>query len=139
MLPRYWPQNLLRRRKHNALLAQAATWPTAAAKLLAGKIVSRDPLAEGGTSFQDSQVESPYFFTVNGSYFGGHLRGVPMSDSEAHRALKLLPEDMEVTVRYNPANPDQTATLPDDKVCPQGTLVCGLICTSCKPRRSGLN
>ena len=37
-----------------------------------------------------------------------------MSDSEANRALKLVPEDTEVQVRYNPANPDQAATLPTD-------------------------
>ncbi len=109
-----WLPNLLRRRKRDALLAQAATWPTATAKLLAGKVVERDPLAEGGTSFQDRQLESPYFFTVGGSYFGGHLRGQPMSDSEAHRALKLLHEDTEVLVRYNPANPDHAATLATD-------------------------
>jgi hypothetical protein len=37
-----------------------------------------------------------------------------MSDSEAHRALKMVPEDMPVRVRYNPANPDQTVVLAED-------------------------
>lgn len=110
--------NLFARRKRAALLAQAATWPLIPAHLLKSTVVPRSPLAEGGTSFQDSQVESAFYFTLvnhaKGSYFGGHLRSTPMSDSEAHRALKLLPEDTPVEVRYNPQNPDQTLTLPTD-------------------------
>ena len=30
-----------------------------------------------------------------------------MSDSEAHRALKLVPEDTPVQIRYNPTKPDR--------------------------------
>ncbi len=106
--------NLLRRRKRDALLGAAAAWPTLPAKLLKSTVVSKDPLAEGDTAFQDSQVESAFYFTFSGSYFGGHLRTTPVSDSEGHRLLRQLPEDTEVTIRYNPANPDQTVTLPAD-------------------------
>ena len=109
-----WIPLLLRRRKRSALLEQAKTWPVVEAKTLASKAVEKDPLAQGGTAFQDSQVETAFYFTLEGSYYGGHLRSGPMSDSEAHRALKLVPEDTEVTVRYNPANPDQTIALPED-------------------------
>ena len=37
-----------------------------------------------------------------------------MSDSEAHRALRLLPEDMPVVVRYNTQDPDQAVVFPAD-------------------------
>lgn len=110
--------NIFARRRRETLLAQAAAWPVISAQLLKSSVVPRDPLAEGGTTFQDSQVESAFYFTLvnhpKGSYFGGHLRSTPMSDSEAHRALKLLPEDTPVEVRYNPQNPDQSVTLPTD-------------------------
>ena len=106
--------NQLRRRKRDALLGAAAGWPTASARLLKSAVVAKDPLAEDGTAFQESQVEAAFYFTLAGSYFGGHLRTTPVSDSEAHRLLRHLPEDTEVMVRYNPENPDRTATLPGD-------------------------
>ena len=106
--------NLVRRRKREALLRAAASWPTIQARLLKSTVVPKDPLAEEGTAFQESQVESAFYFTISGSYFGGHLRSTPLSDSEGHRLLRQLPEDTEVTIRYNPDNPDQTVTLPAD-------------------------
>ncbi len=106
--------NLLRRHKREALISAAASWPTITARLLKSAIVPKDPLAEERTAFQESQVEAAFYFTLNGSYFGGHLRTTPLSDSEGHRLLRQLPEDTEVTVRYNPENADQTATLPAD-------------------------
>ena len=106
--------NLLRRRKREALLSAAAGWPAISARLLKSTVVPRDPVAEEGTAFQESQVESAFYFTLSGSYFGGHLRTRPLSDSEGHRLLRQLPEDTPVTIRYNPANPDQSATLAAD-------------------------
>ena len=110
--------NLLNRRRRDALLAQAAGWPRITGRLLKSTVVEKDPLAQEGTSFQDRQVECAFYFTLTGhaagSYFGGHLRSTPLSDSEAHRALKLLPEDTAVEVRYNPENPDQAVALPAD-------------------------
>ena len=106
--------NLLRRRKRDALLSAATSWPATTARLLKSTVVPKDPLAKEGTAFQEAQVESAFYFTLSGSYFGGHLRTMPLSDSEGHRLLRQLPEDTEVTVRYNPENPDQTVTLPAD-------------------------
>ena len=102
------------RRKHEALLRQAAAWPTVTANLLKSTVEEKNPLAEGGTAFQDRQVEAAFYFTLESGYFGGHLRSAPMSDSEAHRALRILPEDTPVEIRYNPQNPDETATLATD-------------------------
>ncbi len=109
-----WLPLKIKQRKCEALLRGAAGWPVTTAKLLKSIVVLKDPLAEGETAFQDSQVESPYYFVLPGGYFGGHARSVPLSDSEAHRLLRLLPEDTEINVRYNPANLDETATLPGD-------------------------
>ena len=109
-----WLPTLLRRRKRAALLSAAAQWPTISAKLLKSSVVTRDALAEGGTAFQDSQVESAFYFTLPQGYYGGHLRSVPVSDSEGHRLLRLLPEDLEVNVRYNPDDPDQAVALSED-------------------------
>lgn len=113
-----WLPLLLRRRKREHALAAAATWPTTTASLLESIVVEKDPLAEGGTAFQDRQIESAFYFTLPGrdgaSYYGGHLRSVPLSDTEAHRLIRQLPEDTPVQVRYNPANPDETHVLAQD-------------------------
>jgi hypothetical protein len=109
-----WIPLLLRRRKREQALAQCATWPTVTARLLKSTVIEKDPLAEQGTAFQDRQIESAYYFTLDGSYYGGHLRSIPLSDSEAHRMVRTLAEDTPVVVRYNPTNPDQTHTLPAD-------------------------
>ncbi len=114
-----WLIRLLRQRKRARALAIAASWPTISARLLSSKVIPKDLAADGGTAFQDRQIESAFYFTLEGSYYGGHLRSTPLSDSEAHRLLKQLPEDLPVTVRYNPANPDQTHTFDTDN---QGAL-----------------
>jgi hypothetical protein len=115
-----WIPLLLRRRKREALLREAAAWPIATARLLKATVVEKDALAEGGTSFQDRQVEAQFYFILEnhsmGSYFGGRLRSVQLSDSEAHRAARLLVEDLPVRVRFNAQNPDQAAVLPTDNV-----------------------
>src|SRR5580704_10525821 len=97
-----WLPLLLRRRKREQSLAQAAAWPTTTAKLLKSIVIEKDPLAEGGTAFQDRQIESAFYFTLNGSYYGGHLLS------------RQLLEDTPVIVRYNPANPDETHTFAAD-------------------------
>jgi hypothetical protein len=113
-----WLPLLFRRRRREQHLAEAAAWPIVTAKLLGSKVVEQDPLATGGTAFQTSQIESAFYFTLEGhalgSYFGGHLRSTPVSDSEGHRLLRGLPEDTPVRIRYNPANPDQTCAFARD-------------------------
>src|ERR1700712_5077466 len=96
-------------------LKAAPTWPTAQAKLLKPTLVDKDELAEG-TLAQTAQVEVPFYFTIESGFFGGHVRSVACSDSEARRAMEKLVDGMPVRVRYNPANPDETATLAEDNV-----------------------
>ncbi len=82
-------------------------------------IVNKDDLAEG-TAAQDSQLEIPFYFTLPESvgkpsgYFGGHLRSVALSHSEASRLIPRIPEGTLIRVRYNPQNPDQNHTLAAD-------------------------
>lgn len=118
-----WLPLLLRRRKRDHSLTQAASWPIVTAQVLKSVVVEKDPLAEGGTAFQDRQIESSFYFTLQGSdgtsYYGGHLRSTPLSDTEAHRLIRKLPEDAPVQVRYNPAYPDDNHTLATDN---EGTL-----------------
>jgi len=108
-----------RRKKREELLAAARGWPTAEAKLLPGVLVDRDELVEG-TVVQDRQVEFPYYFTLESGYFGGHLRTLACSEGEARRLMKQVPEGTVITVRYNPANPDEVCVLAADNA---GALV----------------
>ena len=108
----------LRRGKRDRALAAAATWPLTEAKLLKAAIVPKDDLAEG-TAAQDVQLEIPFYFSLAGEgpssgFFGGHLRTVPLSHSEAGRQLVQIAEGFPVRVRYNPQNPDETHTLAAD-------------------------
>jgi hypothetical protein len=114
-----WLIRFFRQRKRNRELALAANWPIITAKLLSSVVLPKDLAAEGGTAFQDRQIESAFYFTLDGSYYGGHLRSTPLSDTEAHRLIRQLPEDTPIQVRYNPANPDQNHTFATDN---EGTL-----------------
>ena len=114
-----WLIRFFRQRKRNRELALAANWPIITAKLLSSVVLPKDLAAEGGTAFQDRQIESAFYFTLDGSYYGGHLRSTPLSDTEAHRLIRQLPEDTPIQVRYNPGNPDQNHTFATDN---EGTL-----------------
>jgi hypothetical protein len=101
---------MMRGRRRAAKLAAAAQWPSITAKLLESKLVMKDDLAVG-QDVQDTQVEVPYYFSLEGGYFGGFVRSVPCTDSEGRRIQRQLREGMLVTVRYNPSNPDETCVL----------------------------
>lgn len=108
----------LHKRRRDRELAAAATWPVIEAHLLKPVIVAKDELAEG-TAAQDSQVEIPFYFTIAGEgaasgYFGGHLRTVALSHSEASRLLPRIVEGTAVRVRYSPRDPDQNHALAND-------------------------
>jgi hypothetical protein len=110
----------LHRRHRDHDIAAASSWPLIEAHTLKGVIVAKDELAEG-TNAQDSQLEIPYYFTLPESapnqpsgYFGGHLRTVALSHSEASRLIPQIPEGTVVRVRYNPQDPDQNHTLAAD-------------------------
>ena len=121
-MPAVFPINAigraLHKRRRDRDLATAASWPVAEAYLLKPVIVSKDELAEG-TVAQDSQLEIAFYFTLTGEgaasgYFGGHLRTVAVSHSEASRLIAQIPEGTLIRVRYNPQDPDQSHTFATD-------------------------
>lgn len=108
----------LHKHKREHALSAATAWPRVEAKLLKPVIVEKDELAEG-TSAQDSQLEIPFYFTIAGEgptsgFFGGHLRTVPLSHSEAGRVAPRIEEGTLIQVRYNPQNPDECHALAAD-------------------------
>jgi hypothetical protein len=110
-----WYFRMRRRKEREELIAKAQGWPTATAKLLPGVLVDKDELVEG-TLAQDRQVEFPFYFSLEAGFFGGHLRTVAMSDSEARRMMKQVEEGTQITVRYDAANPDGVCVLRADNV-----------------------
>lgn len=118
----------LHKRRRDRELAAAASWPTVEAHTLKPAVVSKDELADG-TAAQDSQLEIPFYFTLPeasgrpSGYFGGHLRSVAVSYSQAGRLLGQVPEGTAVRVRYNPENPDQNHTLATDNEGLMGVAV----------------
>jgi hypothetical protein len=109
-----WLFRMLRRPKRKNALQQAAAWPLITARVHKATVVPKDLLADEGSSFQTSQLEVSFFFTQDGSYHGGHLRSVPVSDSQGHRFVGQVKEDTLVQVRYDPHNPDHNHTLAAD-------------------------
>jgi hypothetical protein len=104
----------LRRRNREKKLALAKQWPTAQGEVNHWQVLNADEdVATTGTPFQ---IEAGFHFKVNGEYYGGYLRSVAMTHHEAELKAKGEPK---VSVRYNPANPDETAVLDEDNA---GTL-----------------
>ena len=98
-----------RRRGLQKRLDLAKSWPTAAGEILSWSIVDADKKAvSAGTPHQ---VEAKYYFTLNGEYFGGHVRSVPMTHSAASRIPQATPR---IQIRYDPKNPDNAAVLVED-------------------------
>lgn len=108
-----WIFRAVRRRNRERDLKAAAGWPTATAKLLAGKIVPRDEIAEG-TLAQTLQIEYQYYFPLKDDFFGGYLRSVPCSDSEGTRWMREVGEGKTVVLRYDPEDPDKSHALQKD-------------------------
>ncbi len=108
-----WLVRYFRGRARRRHLQESSAWPTATAKLLEGKIVPCDELAET-TAVRPVQIEYPYYFALKDEYFGGYLRSVPCSDSEGSRWMREVGEAKAIVVRYDPAKPDRTHALERD-------------------------
>ncbi len=99
----------LRRRKREKKLSLARNWPVAQAEINHWQVLNaEDDVATTGTPYQ---IEAGFHFKVNGEYYGGYLRSVAMTHHEAEMKAK---GEQKVYVRYNPANPDETAVMADD-------------------------
>jgi hypothetical protein len=111
-----WIVRIFRRRERERKLRTAEGWPVVTAKLLTSTLVMKDGLADGTSDVQDSQVECPYYFSIGDGFFGGHVRSVPCTDSEGRRMQRQMVEGMPLTVRYDPANPDEGCVLAGDNM-----------------------
>ena len=100
-----WHRNRARDRK----LVQAAQWPTAQAEINHWSVLPADK--ENATTGAPYQIEAGFHFKVDGEYFGGYVRSVALTHHEAETKSKGAPT---ITVRYNPANPDEAAVLAED-------------------------
>ncbi|HEX4575774.1 MAG TPA: DUF3592 domain-containing protein [Edaphobacter sp.] len=109
----------LRRSRREKKIALAKNWPIAEAEINHWQVLNADDdVATTGAPFQ---IEAGFHFKVNEEYYGGYLRSVAMTHHEAETKSKGEPK---VKVRYNPANPDETAVLAGDN---GGNLPFGII------------
>jgi hypothetical protein len=99
----------LRRSKRDKKLAAAKSWPVVQAEINHWQVLNADD--DLATTGLPHQIEAGFHFKVNGEYYGGYLRSVAMTHHEAESKSKGEPM---VNVRYNPANPDETAVLAED-------------------------
>jgi hypothetical protein len=109
----------IRRRKREKKLGLAKNWPTILGEVNHWQVLNADEdVATMGAPYQ---IEAGFHFTLNGEYYGGYLRSVAMGLHESETKATGSPK---VNVRYNPANPDETAVLAEDNV---GNLPFGVV------------
>ena len=99
----------LRRSRREKKVALAKNWPVVEAEINHWQVLNADnEVATTGTPYQ---IEAGFHFTLNGEYYGGYLRSVAMTLHEAETKAQGGPK---VNIRYNPANPDETAVFAED-------------------------
>jgi hypothetical protein len=99
----------LRERARTKRVQAAASWPQITANINSWKI---QPAGDASDSFTNTNyIEAGFHFTLDGEFYGGYANSVPMSHREAE---KLATGSPNLTVRYNPANPDQAVVLAED-------------------------
>ena len=97
------------RRNRDRKLRLAAQWPQTTAEINHWQVLTADKeTASMGAAYQ---IEAGFHFKMNGEYYGGYLRSVALTHHEAESKAKGSPT---ANIRYNPANPDQTAVLAED-------------------------
>jgi len=104
----------LREKARKKRVKLAAGWLQTTAKISLWKVL---PVGDEAESFTKTDfIEGGFSFLLEGEYYGGYVRSVAMG---RHEAEKLAVGSPSITVRYNPANPDQTVVLAEDNA---GTL-----------------
>ncbi|HWB32053.1 MAG TPA: DUF3592 domain-containing protein [Acidobacteriaceae bacterium] len=109
-----------RERARQKRVRAAQSWPTAEGEINHWKIV---PAGDTTDSFaQTDAIEAAFHFTLNGEYYGGYLRSVPMGHREAE---KLATGSPKITLRYDPANPDHNVVLAEENKALPFAIVSG--------------
>jgi hypothetical protein len=94
----------VRRRNRDKKLQLATQWPLTTAEINHWQVLPAD---EDATY----QIEAGFHFKISGEYYGGYFRSVALTHHEAESKATGSPT---ANIRYNPANPDQTAVLTED-------------------------
>ncbi len=97
------------KRKRAQKLSRASSWPVTQAEINHWQVLPADK--EQATAGTPYQIEAGFHFQRNGEYFGGYVRSVALTHHEAEAKSKGSPT---LTIRYNPANPDEVAVLAED-------------------------
>jgi hypothetical protein len=100
-----------RRRNREKKLRLASQWPLTQAEINHWQVLQADE--EVATSGAPYQIEAGFHFKINGEYYGGYLRSVALTHHEAESKATGNPL---VNIRYNPANPDETAVFAEDNL-----------------------
>jgi hypothetical protein len=99
----------IRRRNREKKLHLAAQWPHAQAEINHWQVLNADQ--EVATTGAPYQIEAGFHFKLDGEYYGGYLRSIALTHHEAESKATGSPL---VNIRYNPANPDETAVFAED-------------------------
>jgi hypothetical protein len=99
----------IRRRNREKKLQLATQWPHTQAEINHWQVLNAEQ--EVATTGVPYQIEAGFHFKLNGEYYGGYLRSVALTHREAETKATGSPL---VNIRYNPANPDETAVLAED-------------------------
>ncbi len=98
-----------RHRNRDKKLRLASQWPLTTAEINHWQVLPADEeVASMGAAYQ---IEAGFHFKISGEYYGGYLRSVALTHHEAESKATGNPT---ANIRYNPANPDQTAVLTED-------------------------
>ena len=102
-------RRVLRERARKKRVQAGSNWPQTTAHINSWKIL---PAGDASDSFTNTDyIEAAFHFTLNGDYYGGYANSVPMPHREAEKHATGSPD---LTIRYNPTNPDQTVVLAED-------------------------
>jgi hypothetical protein len=99
----------IRRRNREKKVSLAKQWPMTQAEVNHWQVLNADE--DVATMGAPNQIEAGFHFKLNDEYYGGYFRSVAMTLHEAESKGTGTPK---VNVRYNPANPDETAVLDED-------------------------
>ncbi len=99
------------KRKRTQKLARAISWPVTQAEINHWQVLPADK--DQATTGAPYQIEAGFHFKVDGEYFGGYLRSIALTHHEAEINSKGSPT---ITIRYNPANPDESAVFAEDNL-----------------------
>jgi hypothetical protein len=110
----------IRERARQKRVRAAQLWPQALAEINHWKIVAAGDAS--GSFTQTDAIEAAFHFTLNGEYYGGYVRSLPMARREAENLAIGSPK---IAIRYDPQNPDHNVVLAEDNAAPPFPIVSG--------------